>query len=359
MLSLLLSAIFISYVVNFTTLHNKNVNIIVQLVCYSVSAIIISYAIQARDFVGDTINYENTYFNICNTGFEYPSIGFHSLNLLLCNVDFKFLLFIVPIIGYFSYLFLIRKNHSHLLPLYFLLITMNISFLQLNSSGIKQGISISFMIISLAFLSKGGLFKAIFFGVISTTFHWATTPFLMLIFITTLIQNKLSIRYLVAILFLVSLGSFWGVFDVFSSYANLFMSNEDKVNAYIGSATDSNYRTGFRLDFFLYSIIPLLIIRFTVWKSFTDNTYLKTILSCYIILNSAATFLNFIPFSDRMYAYSWSIIPILLIYTINEWLKEYEKKALFFAIISLVVLLFFLFSMNYNFRFLMSDILWA
>ncbi|MCE7602177.1 EpsG family protein [Vibrio fluvialis] len=359
MLSLLLSTIIISFIVNYTTLHNKSLNIVTQFICYVFSVVVISYAIMERDLIGDAVNYSNIYFNICNIGYEYPSLGFYLINLLFCGVGFNALLFTVPVLGYCSYLLFIKKDYGYLLPIYFLLITMNISFLQLNASGIRQGISISFMIITLAFLVKGDSFKALGFGIISTTFHWATLPFLSLLFITVATRNRFSIKHLLVMFFTVNLGSILGIFEVFSSYAHVFMSNEDKINAYVEYAAESGYRTGFRLDFFLYSIVPLLIIKLTLWNRFVSNSYFRKILSCYIVLNSAATFLNFIPFSDRMYAYSWSIIPVLGLYAINEWLKGKEKQEQLFVMISLILMCLFLTSINYNFRFLVSDILWT
>ena len=358
MLSLLSISICVSCILNYLIWNNRSANFIVQIFCYLISALLVSYAVQNRNFAGDTINYLNTFLSICNTGYSYPSLGFHLFNLSMCDVGFNGLLFIVPLLGYLAYISFLRISIGYLIPIYFILIIVNISFLQLNSSGIRQGISISLILMSILFMLKGNIKSGLVIGMISTTFHWATLPFLFLIVITTLLKDRISIKYLILLFMIVNFGSLLGIFEFFSNYASIFISNEDKMNAYVNNSSESLYRTGFRLDFFLYSLLPVIIVRLLAWRVFTKDERYKLLFFVYIVLNSAATFLNFIPFSDRMYAYSWSMIPIIILYTIHEWLKNKEGKEYILVLLSLVMIVVFYTTFSYNFRFLESDMLW-
>lgn len=74
----------------------------------------------------------------------------------------------------------------------------------------------------------------------------------------------------------------------------------------------TQYKLGFRYDFFLFSAFYVVLIAFLVYKKkFEDELFLKYA-KLYIILNAFFIFSFGIPFCDRYGLYSWIFIPALL-----------------------------------------------
>ncbi|EPI8665623.1 O3 family O-antigen polymerase, partial [Escherichia coli] len=86
---------------------------------------------------------------------------------------------------------------------------------------------------------------------------------------------------------------------------------ESKVNIYLES---TNNATGFRVDFFLFSLAPVLIIFINRTLVIKDR-YIKMIALSYLYFNSIYNIMSFIPFSDRVAAYSWCLSPIILLWS--------------------------------------------
>jgi len=75
----------------------------------------------------------------------------------------------------------------------------------------------------------------------------------------------------------------------------------------------------FRIDFILYSLAPILLGGYYIYKGFRDEFY-NRLLNAYIITNFTwILFFMYMPYTSR-YAYlSWCLMPIIMIYPL---LKE-------------------------------------
>ena len=64
-------------------------------------------------------------------------------------------------------------------------------------------------------------------------------------------------------------------------------------------------------DFLIFSMVPILLMGYFEFRSGFDREW-NSIFVAYIVLNSVANALSFIPYSDRIYSFSWLLIPIII-----------------------------------------------
>lgn len=102
------------------------------------------------------------------------------------------------------------------------------------------------------------------------------------------------------------------------------------------------YRTGFRLDFVLFSIFPLVS---GFWA--TGQISLPSInskagwwLSLYLSLNIIYHVFSFAAFSDRFAAFSWFILPLIIYFQVEATgkMKKFQEFAIYSILGNLVIL---------------------
>ena len=114
-------------------------------------------------------------------------------------------------------------------------------------------------------------------------------------------------------LFAVPVGLIAGGFfnSVFSSFVN------DDRTAYL-TTHNALYQQGFRLDFILYSLVPIVIgSYYTLVKKFKDRLY-QIILNAYILTNVFWVLIIRANFTDRFAYLSWFMIPFVLAYPLLQ-----------------------------------------
>lgn len=81
------------------------------------------------------------------------------------------------------------------------------------------------------------------------------------------------------------------------------------------------YRTGFRWDFLIYSIAPLLFARYNFKHMIKESFFYSTIYRTYLLVNAFWLLMIRLPLTDRVAYLSWFMIPFLLLYPVlNSYL---------------------------------------
>lgn len=70
----------------------------------------------------------------------------------------------------------------------------------------------------------------------------------------------------------------------------------------------------FRLDFIMYSAIPIIVALFQIYKKNIYSSTYNLLLRLYLLTNGAWILLIYVPYTDRLAYLSWFLMPILLIY---------------------------------------------
>lgn len=123
---------------------------------------------------------------------------------------------------------------------------------------------------------------------------------------------------------------FWGwLFSLFCAVAHvsffqeLFAGLTDEFGAeYLtSSGTDWGGKNGFRLDFVLYSAMPVLVGYYAIFKHNIKSSMYDLLLKVYLTTNAIWMLCMYASFTNRIAYISWSLYPIILIYPLlnEEW----------------------------------------
>ena len=130
-----------------------------------------------------------------------------------------------------------------------------------------------------------------------------------------------------------------------TSFAHFFAgtTTEHGASYLLGDGLDDGTKGGFRLDFILYSAMPVLVGWYAVFKKQLElsNTYIN-LLNLYLCLNGVWMLCMYANFTNRIAYLSWFLYPIVLIYPfLNEdWGEDRYQK---FSLVMLAHLGFTLF----------------
>lgn len=230
------------------------------------------------------------------------------------NVNNWFLLTAALYVGMMALAFrLVHKNYAYIA---FLMCVASFSFWSYGTNGIQNGLATSMVLLGMACCKKKWLMAALFllaFGV----HHSTLIP--IAAFVVTFFYNKpLSylIIYMLASVLSAVMGGWWENF-----FANLGLMQDDRIAQYLLEAPDEDMfsHTGFRLDFFLYSLWPIAMGAYYIFKKkYRDPFYLR-LFNTYIMANAFWVLVIRANFSNRIAYLSWFMMSWVIIYPL---LKE-------------------------------------
>ncbi|CAH1194597.1 hypothetical protein PAECIP111892_01757 [Paenibacillus auburnensis] len=206
-------------------------------------------------------------------------------------------------------------------------------FYSYSSNVLRQGISIAFIILSLSYYLMGQKNKKPYvFLTVGCLFHW--TGISAAVAVILLIKTNIKLRYLLgfwmlsALLYVTNLNAklvapFAGIIPKFDVY-----SSTSALQAYSNQTN--------RLDFLLFSAVWVAIGIVLYYFFYREDEYLR-IIKAYIVLNSLFVLCGFLAFSDRIAAYSWFLIPLLIWHPIVKAKKYSWIMAAVVMILFLVV----------------------
>lgn len=99
----------------------------------------------------------------------------------------------------------------------------------------------------------------------------------------------------------------------------------DKYLLEIGKEVDIYQNAGWRLDFIIYSAVPLIFAFYYIRKCKYKDKFYHCVLCAYLIANSYWLCVIKMPFTDRVAYLSWCLIPIVTVYPILS--NHYKAKA--------------------------------
>lgn len=111
-------------------------------------------------------------------------------------------------------------------------------------------------------------------------------------------------------------------------FQSLFGGMADESGAGYLSLDDSGYRTGFRLDFIIYSAAPVVLGYYIInTLRYYSKTY-NLIYCIYLLINSVWMLCMYASFTNRIAYLSWFMLPIVLIYPFFDkaFIKNQYRK---------------------------------
>lgn len=292
----------------------------------------------------DTTNYETIFHLAKNTSFDDI---IYNLKIFGSDPLFNIILLIGHIIGsyssvlvitsflttFFGYRFCKRlSNHLQINNSIALFCCYLISFYifgqQINI--IRAGLATVFLLNYYLSVLQSNNKSAIYYGAIAIGIHFSSIFGILLPLIAKHIKLSNKI-YLIG--FFVALALAYINFGILNIQ---FFSNIDLGSRNIYLTTESSkYITGFRSSFALFNTFFAIIF----YKYLRHQNSLSQPFFRLYILFSILFFLCFqIPYSDRIGAFSWNLIPFLTYLCALQIFKYKQNKALFYTFISLFVI---------------------
>ncbi len=205
----------------------------------------------------------------------------------------------------------------------FLMWVCSFSFFSYGINTLRAGFAASFLLLALVNYKK--LPWVIGFLLIAINCHFSMViPAIALVVAKYWNKPKLYI-------------GFWGLCVLLSAVAGGFFEtifaqlSPDARSSYLNvKASDTHYVTGFRLDFILYSLLPIVAGYYYLVKRQVQDEFYSILLNTYILANSFWVLVIRANFSDRFAYLSWFIYPLVLIYPALKfklWKNQYSKIA--------------------------------
>ncbi|SET10987.1 EpsG family protein [Prevotella sp. kh1p2] len=201
-----------------------------------------------------------------------------------------------------------------------LLCLTSLSFYAYGVNGLRNGLACSIIILALTFI-EGKLVEKVFCAllcVMAANFHHSTLlPIICMVFAYMFRNPKL--------MYIIWLSSFILSLAIGNSAAEVLtgLGFDDRLTTYINENDKETLsyfsKVGFRWDFLLYSIVPIAIGWYAIFKrGFYDKTFLL-LLGTYMYANAFWIIVIRAPYSNRFAYLSWFLYPIVLGYPLVKW----------------------------------------
>ena len=198
-----------------------------------------------------------------------------------------------------------------------------LSFFSYGTNGIRNGLACSLVlfVLSLALGTRKEKIVAVFLGFCAVFIHKSTTlPIAMLVVSSFLIKSfKWAYIFWIASI-AISLVAGGAMESLFTG-----LGFDDRLDNYIANAdayAAKGFKSGFRWDFLLYSMMPIVLGYYVVIKrGIQDKTYLL-LLNTYTLSNAFWVMLIRASYSNRFAYLSWFMYPMVLAYPLfklNIW----------------------------------------
>ncbi len=193
-----------------------------------------------------------------------------------------------------------------------LLSAISLGFFAHGVNTLRAGFALSLLLI--AFSRKRKVFFVVF-ALLSLSVHKTMLIPLSAFLIAKYLKNPKICLGVWALFLIVSAINI----PLISNTLQLFMGVDERVETYLFSGGDTEYKVGFRWDFLIYSLMPIAIGCFYIFKKkFQDDNYIRLV-NTYLLANAIWLLMIRMPFSDRTAYLSWFLIPVIVLYPL---LKE-------------------------------------
>lgn len=206
------------------------------------------------------------------------------------------------------------------------------SFFSFGTNGLRNGMAASIMLLSFSYMitrKPKDIIMGIVLGIASVCTHKAMLlPFgcsLLSLFVIKRFRTAIII-YMISIVISLTLGA--AISEIVSALAVL--SEDEKMYGYMNPSETFQDRVGFRWDFLLYSVTPIILGYFAEQKEDKLNKRYIYLLNTYILANSFWVIVIRAYQSNRFAYLSWFIYGLVLSYPLikDNWKGKNKKIAL-------------------------------
>lgn len=281
---------------------------------------------------GDKEVYQDTFNNLSMiTLWESKDLGFYIFSYLIKSIisDSQVYFFILAFIYVFGYLVLANRFIKKELIGYFIIASfLSFGFESYGVNTIRAGVALSLFLVALA--NYNNKIKFLIISIISVLIHKSLLlPFVA--FYSTKYITKTKYYYYFWLLCLIV--SAINISFVFNFVQGLIGQSDNRFEGYLADETLERYNVGFRIDFILYSLIPILIGRLYILKYNVQDEWYQRMFHTYLLSNAIWLLVIRMAFTDRVAYLSWFLIPVILLYPLLNHEMPIDKKKWLFLIL--------------------------
>ena len=215
----------------------------------------------------------------------------------------------------FTYIFAYKNIYYSNFGIAFIILVCSFSFWGYGVNGMRNGIALAFVTLMLSNYNRK-IWLSVLMCIIAVSFHKsALLPICSLILMKFYSKPKVYLGvWILCFLLSLSFGNFLA-----SIIPSDLLGDDDRLSSYLtsqfGNQEYASFSyTGFRLDFVIYSMIPIIIgWRYLKKMNFKNIFYLR-IWNTYVICNAFWLLTIYVPYNNRFAYLSWFLFPILVTY---------------------------------------------
>ncbi|WP_407082989.1 EpsG family protein [Paenibacillus polygoni] len=307
----------------------------------------VAYIPSLNVYVSDMIRYVDTYQQMNNLGlfqiFQYFS--WEPLFLIMQWTISRFstnpsTFVVISFILYFMIMYIsINRIFLQWQRMYVVFLFLSYPFFyDYIFNGMRQGFAMMFILLAIGFWIEKPHTIKFYLSIITAALFHTTSIIFSAVLLFVLVFN-IRLKPLLIIWSIIAFLYFTGLNNLISRFS--FIHNFEYYNTY----TNSNIIEGFggstnKITFLLFSFFFLVISIYFYNKLDMEDINKKIyshILKIYLAFNSVFLLFGFIAFSNRLSAYSWHLIPILVVYPLVHK-KSSSPFILFLVVFSFFVL---------------------
>lgn len=265
----------------------------------------------------DTLFY---YDVIVNRSVAFSGIDYEVENLIFDNIlnyfaankwDYHIFFLIVATIYFWGFYIATNKMFPRDTYLAYLVFLAAFSTFSYSVNGIKAGAAAAIFMIGIAYREK--LLLSLFLIILSWGIHHSMS-FPIAVYAVVTFYNKPKYYFYFWAFCLVMAALHVTTFqEIFAGYT------EEKGAAYlVTTGEDWKGRGGFRLDFILYSAMPVLMGWYATQKLKIDDKKYNFLLCYYLLSNAIWLLCIYVNYNNRIAYLSWFVYPFVLIYPILQ-----------------------------------------
>ncbi len=295
----------------------------------------------------DTVQYAKIYEKINNMGIMEDLDPFFMLAMKFFHfvggsVSMFFLFCAVFYVG--SYASLCKWKFYQESVIVFLSVLVSFSFFKYGINTIRNGLSIAFFMYGFMYGQKERFIPMLFFMVLSFYTH-SSSLLLIAAYVLSRFYKNVKIYYgvwLISLLLVLLLGDIW------QKYINYMPMLSKHDTDYFSEADSSKTfsMSGFRWDFLLYGIIPILVSYYYIVKRGFKESFYSRMTIIYLVANTLWLYMSSNWLSDRVAFLSWWLYIPMIFYPIlrveSGRRKERYMKYAFVGNYAFTMLMFFI-----------------
>lgn len=291
----------------------------------------------------DMINYRDTYNLYLSNEFSFElwreNILFDNIFLFFSSnsIDISYFFFFIALIYFIgTYVVMVKLFKSDALYAYLVFLAA-FSTYSYATNGIKAGASTTFFILAIAYNKNKIL--SILLLLASLGFHHSMTLPIGAYICCYFYKN--SKTYLI----------FWIVSFIIAALHITYFQNllggmaDERGSGYLTELSDWGGKTEFRIDFILYSAVPIAVGYYAIFTKSIKSKEYNFIYNIYVFTNAVWMLCMYANFTNRIAYLSWFLYPIVLVY---PFFKEQFILRQYSALNKIVAFqLIFTLAMNY------------